>query len=197
MKDDIKSALEIAQEKVEKLGEATEEERLKWKYVPEGERLAARYLKENVNLIAELTHYEEPVRKYVKAGAAQVLTRNLSLPKNEAAKNTNKRAMEGLRLVKTDRAALENVYSQIRRLFDHYAGQGEQQRKQAHQALKADFEAKAQRAVQQQLSPLMATKIDVERLPEFQIELRKLNSELDSQYLVHLNDYKRKLLEMA
>ena len=39
---DIKSALEIAMEKVAKLGEATEEERLKWKHAPQGEELAAR-----------------------------------------------------------------------------------------------------------------------------------------------------------
>ena len=39
---DIKSAHEIAMEKVEKLGEVTDEERLKWKYVPEGEKLASR-----------------------------------------------------------------------------------------------------------------------------------------------------------
>ena len=42
---DIKSAREIAMEKVEKLEEATDEERLRWKYIPEGERLGARYLK--------------------------------------------------------------------------------------------------------------------------------------------------------
>ena len=35
--DDIKSALEIAMEKVEKLGEATDEVRLRWKYVPRGQ----------------------------------------------------------------------------------------------------------------------------------------------------------------
>ncbi len=39
---DIKSAREIAMEKVEKLGEATEEERLKWKHIPKGEELATR-----------------------------------------------------------------------------------------------------------------------------------------------------------
>jgi len=58
MGEEIKSAMEIAMEKVEKLGEATEEERLKWKYVPEGERLAARYLKQNLNLLAELGKYD-------------------------------------------------------------------------------------------------------------------------------------------
>ena len=46
---DIKSAHEIAMEKVAKLGEATEEERLRWKYVPEGEKLAASYLKQGLH----------------------------------------------------------------------------------------------------------------------------------------------------
>ena len=37
MDDDvIKSAREIALEKIEKLGQATEEERLSWKYLPIG-----------------------------------------------------------------------------------------------------------------------------------------------------------------
>ena len=40
---EIKSAAEIAREKIEKLGEATDEERLTWKYGPEGDKLAARY----------------------------------------------------------------------------------------------------------------------------------------------------------
>jgi hypothetical protein len=34
---DIKSAFEIAMEKINRLSEPTEEERLQWKYLPEGE----------------------------------------------------------------------------------------------------------------------------------------------------------------
>ena len=64
---DIKSAAEIAMEKVEKLGEATEEERLRWKYVPEGEKLAAKYLKEGYNLVAEMGQYEEKAAKSEKS----------------------------------------------------------------------------------------------------------------------------------
>ena len=79
---DIKSALEIAAEKAEKLGAVTEEERLKWKYTPEGEKLAVRCLKEACNLVVELSHYEEKARKYVIDGAADILVRNISLPKN-------------------------------------------------------------------------------------------------------------------
>ena len=58
---DIKSAREIAMEKLEQLGEPTEEERLKWKYEPKGQELAAQFLKENsittVEVSCDVTKY--------------------------------------------------------------------------------------------------------------------------------------------
>ena len=133
---DIKSAREIAREKVEKLGEVTDEERLKWKYVPEGEKLAARYLKQNLNLVAELGKYEEKVVRYIKEGATDILIRNINLPKNDVARRNNKRAMEGLKTLKSDKIGVENIFSRVRNIFAHYAEQGEQQRKQAYEQLK-------------------------------------------------------------
>jgi len=194
---DIKSAAEIAREKVEELGKATDEERLKWKYVPEGEKLAARYLKQNLNLVAELANYEEKVLGYIKDGASEILVRNINLPLNDRARKTNKKAMEGLKTLKSDKVGVENIFSQMRNLFKHYAEQGEQQRKQAYASLKAEFEAKVQQAMQQQLSPLMGMKIDVERQPQFQEEWRRLQIQLDSQYLRLLDEHKQELLASA
>ena len=191
---EIKSAWEIAMEKVEKLGEATEEERLKWKHVPEGEQLAIRYLKkEDFNLVAELSQYQENVRKYIIEGAAEILIANIILPKNDVAKRSNKRAMDGLKTLKSDKVSTENVYSRIRNLFNHYTEQGEQQRKEAHEALKTDYEAKVQQAVQQQLGTIMGTRVDVEKLPQFQQEWHKIHTQLDSQYLNYLAEFKREL----
>ena len=125
--DEMKSALEIAMEKVAQIGEPTEEERLKWKYVPEGEQLAARYLKENLNLAAEVARYPENGRGFVIQGASATLIRNIQLPETEQAKKANKKAMDGLKDLKTDKINVENIFSQIRHLFNHYAEQGEQQ----------------------------------------------------------------------
>ena len=191
--DDIKSALEIAMEKVEKLGEATEEERLKWKHLPEGEQLATRYLKEDCNLVAELSQHPEQVRGYITEGASEILTRNISLPKNDVARKNNRRAMDGLKALKNDKVSIENVFSKIRHLFNHYAEQGEQQRKQAYESLKAELAARIQQEMQQQLGPLTSMKIDVERQPQFQQEWRRILAQLDSQYLSHLGEYKREL----
>lgn len=191
--DEIKSAAEIATEKAEKLGEATDEERLGWKYVPEGRKLAVKYIKQGSNLVLELSKYEENIKKHIMQGASGVLIGNISLPHNDIARKNNKRVMDGLKVIKSDKAIVENVYSKIRRIFDHYAGQGEQQKSQAYQSLKADFEAKVKQALQQQPGSFMGAKIDVERQPQFQEEWRKAQAQLDSQYLALLSEYKQEL----
>ena len=194
---DIKSALELAMEKIEKLGEVTEEERLRWKYVPEGGKLAARYIKEDFNLVAELSRYEESARRYILEGAEDVLIRNINLPKDDLAKKNNRRAMDGLKNLKNDKVSVENVYSKLRHIFNHYMEQGEQQRKQAYQSLKAEIEAKVQQAVQQQLGLPTPVRIDVERQPQFQEEWRKVQAQLDSQYLKFLGEYKQELSNIS
>ena len=196
MDDEIKSAHQIAMEKVEKLGEATDEERLRWQYLPEGEKLAARYLKQDCNLVVELGQYQEEVRRYIVEGAGEILIRNINLPKDNLAKRNNSRAMDGLKILKSDKVSAENVYSKIRHIFKHYLEQGEQQRKQAYQSLKTEFEAKVRELMQQQLGSVVGMSIDVERQPQFQEEWRKMQTQLDSQYLKLLDEYKQELLSI-
>ena len=176
---DIKSAAEIAREKLEKIDKPTDEERLRWKYVPEGEKLAAKYLKQNLNLVAELSNYDKKVLGYIKEGVSEILVRNINLPRNDLARKANKKAMEGLKTIKGDKVSVENIFSKIRNIFKHYTEQGEQQRKQAYEQLKAEFENRVRQAMQQQLSPLMGMKIDVEKQPQFQEEWRRLQIQLD------------------
>lgn len=196
MNNEIKSALEIAREKIEKAGVATEEERLKWKYLPQGEQLGAQYMKEDCDLAAALKQHPENARKFVAEGAAEVLLRNIDLPRNDIARKSNKKAMDGLKLLKKDTSRVESVFNQLRRLFDHYATQGEQQRKQAYQAVKEEFESKLQQATQQQgLS--MVGKIDVEKHPQFQQEWHRAQTQLESQYLTLLKEYKRELASLS
>jgi len=194
---DIKSAREIAMEKVAQMGEVTEEERLRWKYIPEGEKLAARYMKQNINLVTELGKYDEEVAGYVREGASEILIRNISLPRNELARKSNKKAMEGLKTLKKDKIGVENIFSKIRNIFSHYAEQGDQQRRQAYEQLKADFGARVRQALQQQLGTAAGMKIDIERQPQFQEEWRKLLVQFDSQYISLIKEYKQELSAIA
>ena len=190
---EIKSAAEIAREKIEKLGEATEEERLKWQYAPEGEKMAARYLKENCNLVTEINKYPDKAKKLVINGTNDILMRNITLPRNDAARRNNKKAMEGIKTLKNDKVAVENVFSRIRHVLDHYVDQGEQQRKQAYENLKTEFEAKIQEAIKQRTGVNAQMKIDVERQPQFLEEWQRVQVQMEAQYMTLLDEYKHEL----
>lgn len=194
---DIKSAYEIAMEKIEKLGEPTEAERLRWKHLPEGEKLAAKYLKEkDCNLLVELAKHPEEIKKHIADGAAGVLIGNIGLPRNDAIKKTNKKVMDGLKLLKNDKVGVENIYSRIRQMFNHYAEQGEQKKQQAYQSLRAQVEGQIRQTLQQQGTAITG-RIDAEKHPQFQQEWRRMLAQLDSQYITLLNEYKQELQNIA
>jgi hypothetical protein len=190
---EIKSAAEIAKEKLEKIGEPTEQERLKWKYGPEGEKLAARYLKDETNLINEVKKYDGEARKIIIASVNDILLRNISLPRNEAARRTNKKSMDGIKALKNDKVAVENIFSKMRHVLDHYIQEGAKQKKQAYEALKVEFETKVQQAIRQKTGVDARVNIDVEKQPQFLEEWQRLQAQMEAQYLTLLDEYKREL----
>jgi len=191
---DVKSAFEIAMEKIKDIEPATQEERLKWKFIPKGEELAGKYMKDDANMTTELGKYSEQEKKYVLQGVSAILIRNIDLPKNDAVKKNNRKAMDGIKLIKKDKTAVENVFSKIRYIFNHYAEQGEAQKKEAYEQVKEQFAMKLQQAVQQQIGTNAQMDINVEQHPQFQEEWRKALLRLDAQYVQHLTDYKHALL---
>jgi hypothetical protein len=120
------------------------------------------------------------------------------LPENEVAKKLGKRAMDGIKVIKTDRSHTDAALNQIKHVFDHYEQQGAQQRKQAYESLKADFQAKVEQALRQQMGGNTAgMRIDIEKQPQFQEEWRKLKAQLDAQYTQILNQYKEELESLS
>ena len=193
---EMKSAFERAMERAESLGRASEEDRMKWKHAPEGEKLAVKYLKDECDLVTEIGRYDEEVRQYLVEGAQGVLVRAIDLPRNEVAKKMNKKAMEAIKELKRDKVSVENVYTKLRRIFNHYEQEGAQQRKQAYEAVKQNVEAQMQQAVQQQLGPFAKMKLNVENQPQFQQEWRRALVQLESQYIKLLDEFKQEILSV-
>ena len=195
MADDMKSAYDRAMERIKDLEEPSKEEVLTWKYVPEGQKLAVRFLKEEFNLASEMGKFKDEERRYVAKGAEDVLLRNIVLPVHDIAKKNNKKAMDAIKAIKKDKTAVENAFTKMRRVFDHYAGEGEQQRKQAYEMLKQDFQAKLQQAMRQQGIP-PGTKINIESQPQFQEEWHLTLSQMDAQYNQLLDEYKQEIANL-
>lgn len=194
---EMKSALERAMERAERLGAASDEDRKRWKYVPEGEKLAGLWLKDEGDLFGEVEKYDEGARPVVIEGAQGILVNSIDLPRNERLKKVTRKAMEAIKEFKRDKVAVENVYTKLRRVFSHFEQEGEQQKRQAYDAVKRDVEAKMQQAMQQQHGTAAPMKIDVESQPQFQQEWRRTLTQLESQYLTLLEEYKQEIRDIA
>lgn len=192
---DIKSAREIAMDKIAKIGEPTQEEILEWKYLPEGEKLAARYLNQNnIELTAEIAKFEKKGIPYIVKGVSNTLIKNIILPENDTAKKANKLALDGIKAIKTDKARVDAVLNQIKHLFNHYNETGDKQKQQAYASLKQEFQMKLEQALRQQMGTSAAgIRVDIEKQPQFQEEWRRVKSQLDGQYIQLLSEYKLEL----
>jgi len=194
---DIKSAYELAMERVDKMGEATQEEKIRWKYQPEGEKLAAVYLEEEINLASKLSGYEKKAKEFVVDALTEILIASISLVKDDIAKRRNKRAMDGIKTIKNDKVAVENIFSKMRALFTHEMEQGDQKRQQIYQAMKEQFQQQMMQAAQQQYGPKAASmKIDVDNNPQFREQLNQVMARMESGYSKQLDEYKKELKEI-
>ncbi|MDN5347974.1 MAG: hypothetical protein PWP65_1538 [Clostridia bacterium] len=186
--DKIKTALEIALERANAI-KVDSEKLLELDYVPQGKVLGARFLSNNnFNLEEELRKFGPEARPYVLRGLEDTFLSNLSLPRDEVSMQANRRCMEGLKLIKKNKAALKQVFQEIETLFQYYARALEQ----TYVNLKEDFAARllqAQRALGRQLG--MRVNIDVERQPEFQEEWSRLRGQLSAQYENILEEKRR------
>ncbi|MCL1886038.1 MAG: hypothetical protein FWF98_04725 [Dehalococcoidia bacterium] len=196
MSDDIKSARDIALEKIAALDSATSDERMKWKFTPKGVQLAIKYFKDCEDLTAVIAAYPAEAQPFVKSGAEKVLLDNVQLPYNDVVSARNNKALDAVLYIKHDKAAATKMLEQIKHILGHYADQGEVQRKEAQALLKQQFEAKIKQAVKAQGGADgddTGLGINVTTLPQFQEELRRTITQMDNQYLSLLDEYKREL----
>ena len=190
----MKSAREIALEKIKDIGEPTEDEKLRWQYLPLGEKLAGKYLEENIILSTELSKYKGRAKKYVLKGLEETLVDNIYILKNDAAKRRNKKAMEGIKEIKKDKVAAENVFSKMRSLFKHDLEEGEKQREQVFNNIKEKCELQLRQAAQQKYGQAAGQmEMKAEQHPKFQEEVRRVMAQIDSGYLNHLDNFKKEL----
>lgn len=194
--NEIKSAREIALEKIAGIGNASDEEKLKWKYFPMGESLGLRCLKNGLDLKAEIAAQPEKARKFVALGAESVLLAAVVLPVNESARLASEKALEAVTAIKHDRAAAGKVVARIKNIFTHYTEQGTLQLEQTREMLKGKYEQKLKQAVTRQTGGGAGVEdmgINVETLPQFQEEWRRVAGQMEGQYLGLLNEFKREL----
>jgi hypothetical protein len=187
---EIKSALELALEKAERYGKASQEEMAAAQYQEQGRHLAVQFLKEEGDLESELTSLPAQAQEVARLASKEVFLRNIGLPRDEGADPRQGRALEGLLLVAASPKAMARLMAELDQLLNNYL----QIRSNALQQLKARFAAGIGQ-VQRQLEAQMRQKVrlEVEHLPQFQEEWRRFLGQLQDQFEPMLEEIKGKM----
>lgn len=189
----MKSALERALERAEKI-EVPEEKLKEMEYRPQGERIAAAFLRDpKYDLASELRSINAEERTQISKVVESVLLQNLILPKKERDITGNEKVFRGLSILKRDERGIKQAKEQLDNLSNYYV----QATKQNYEQLKAEFERTVSQAVQQQTGMNAKMKLNVEQSPEFQDKWRQLSGHLDMEYAKALADLKRLIAEMS
>ncbi len=188
---EIKSALELALEKAERMGKATQEEVAETQYKERCRQLAVHYLKGEGDLEEELNRLPAQVQPAVRVAIKEVFLRNISLPRNGEVDPRLERAVEGMLLVASNKKAMSRLKADLDQLLQNFL----QVRNSAYQQLKARFGASLgnmQRALEAQLR--QKVRVEVEQLPQFLEEWRRFQGSLCDQFEPLLEDLKAKML---
>ncbi len=191
---EIKSALEIALERAEKIGKASKKELEADRWLNEGRKLGAKYIREGGDLKSRLSGIDPGHLREVVSGVMEVLLRNIVLPREEEQWDGINRAMEGIECLKGSMAG--QALGNLRELLSAY----QQTRQRYMDQVKMQMQGKVaglQQMVTQQYGPGMASEIDVEALPEFQQEWSKISGQIDEQFLQQLDPLKRYLENLS
>ncbi|OPY57036.1 MAG: hypothetical protein A4E55_01852 [Pelotomaculum sp. PtaU1.Bin035] len=189
--DRIKSAYEMAMERFKQRKEVPQAEIDRLKYVPVGSAMAANYLRErDYDIFVEIGKYPEEVKGYIGEGIQETLLNNILPPAAKSTQETNIRAMEGLFLMKKDKQAVGEVFSQMNNLFNYY----EKASAQVYEQFKENFAAKISATVKSLKNRAGGRiKVDPEKQPGFREEWIKALGHFNSQYAAVLKEQKDKL----
>lgn len=187
---EIKSALELALEKAERYGKASQEEMAAAHYQEQGRQLAVRFLREEGDLESGLKSLSSQAQEVARLAIKEVFLRNIGLPREEIADPRQARALEGLGLVAGSPKAMARLNAELDQLLNNYL----QIRSNALQQLKVRFAAGIGQ-MQRQLEAQMRQKVrlEVEHLPQFQEEWRRFQGQLLEQFEPMLEEIKAKM----
>ncbi|MBI4311133.1 MAG: hypothetical protein HY681_05060 [Chloroflexi bacterium] len=196
MTDKIKSAVELAMERASKLGTLSPGETLAFKWQPEGERLAGRYLKGGSDLAKGFRAIDRSAVPHVLRGCVGALLANVTLPSSEGARATNQRMLDGIRLLCKDRKAIDSSIGRIQYVLDQYVNFGLHQMEEAHEALKQQFMANVEQEIQRRgMKGTVA--VDPDTNPTFQNQWRATLSRIVEPFEANLAEMKRQAQELV
>ncbi|MGQ9557117.1 MAG: hypothetical protein ACUVTU_04075 [Desulfurispora sp.] len=191
MSDKIKTAWEKALERMQQMPPVAPGELARLEYMPQGHRLGARFMQEKqLNLKKTLAEVPDAQKPYVLEGVQEALLLQLVLPEREEQMETNRRAMEGLLILKQGSPEMVTLLNELEYLFNYY--------QQALQQTRAGFErefAARSRQVRRTMPGRQTGGLEsqLEQTPGYYEEWSRVLGDLNSRFGGALAELKEKI----
>ncbi len=180
---EIKSALEIALEKAERLGSLSKKELQIQKWEEEGKKKAAAFLRGEIDSLQQgLSDIPPEFLQAALRGVNDILLRNVMLPRDKSQWDTINMAFKGLKEIKGSIA--EQIVPQMEYLLKNYEQTLENYKQQFQQQVQASLGTKAQGGM------VAMSPEDMKALASMQEEWNKISGEITSQFEKQLEPLK-------
>ena len=193
---EIKSTLEIALEKAEKIGKASKEELELERLKEEAKRVAAKFMESQdidlkESLFSLVKDKSNKFKKAVLESAIDVFLRNIILPVTQTQLKNAQIAVDGLRNLFKHIPEIENLCRELERFIQQY----NENITKIYEELKERFSGGLE-DLEKALSKEMGAevKISVESHPQFKEQWQKIKDKVDQEYQRHL-DYLKNIFK--
>ena len=189
---EIKSTMELVMERAAKMAEKAPAVSSDEDLVKDGMRMAAGFLDgKSSDLIAELSGQDPQNQTALFKGAAQILLRNILLPRDEMIEARNSKALGGVTtlLQAVGAEPLSQVCAEIEQILQQYNQHKEQVVSQVEDALKMQLQ---QQYAEKGVDPEQLT---ASMHPQYREEMAKMEQDLNGQYTQALDQRKEAILQ--
>ena len=189
---EIKSTMEMVLARAERLAaEAVSTD--KDEIVKKGMRIAADYLKnQNADLRQELQKQLSEEQHEIRKGMAEVLLRNIILPRDEELKSSGHFALQAILQLGDKNSELQVICQELAQILDQYSQHKQQTTQQFEDAIRAQLEQQqmmsGQEAAPESINPAMH--------PQYREELSKTLTSLNNQYTEAMDQRKSALANL-
>lgn len=157
-----------------------------------GMKMAADFLGGSVkNLNQELLKQPADQQMALRAGMTKTLLRNIVLPRDKDLIETGNKALQGLLDLAQSSGELSSICSEIKQLLGQYNEHKEQLKQQLEQAVRTQMEQKMGNNKERLTGQV---KMNPAMHPQYQEELARMVSDLNSQYNQAL-DQRKKMIQ--
>jgi hypothetical protein len=189
---EIKSTMDMVMERAARMAARAVDQPDSQESERTGMRLAAEYISLSLEDLGQVLAGQSATEQMVvRRGMAQVLLRNIVLPRDEALMTTSLRAMQGLVEMEQSAGDIMAICAELKQILEQYNQHKEQIRKQLEDAVRAQLDQKL--GGQQGTLAGSRMSIDPAMHPLFQKEWTRMKAELNQQYNQALDQRKEML----